>query len=294
LLSAPLAQAQSAGGGYTVPQSVVAGGGGQNSTGGAYSLDGTIGQAAAGTAMSGGDYLQAGGFWMFDFGSVPPPTPVIIAAGLTLVNESCPPANGAIDPGERVSVNLALTNSSYVGTSNLVATLLSSANVIAPDGPQSYGAIAPTATVSRTFSFTAAGVSGQTSTLTLQLQDGETNLGTATYTATLGANTSCTQARVVVTGNTLTRSDSNVVVNITVQNQGVTTANALTLTSATLGVTSGTPLPQDLGNLAPGQTATATITFANPGAAGSRQVLRLRGTFDGGSAFSKSQTMTLP
>ena len=32
--------------------------------------------------------------------------PVILAAGGTLGTESCPPANNAIDPGERVTVNL--------------------------------------------------------------------------------------------------------------------------------------------------------------------------------------------
>ena len=37
-------------------------------------------------------------------------TPEITAGPATLVNESCPPDNNAIDPGESVTVNLSLTN----------------------------------------------------------------------------------------------------------------------------------------------------------------------------------------
>ncbi len=53
------------GGNYTVTESVIAGGGGQSSTGGAFSLDGTIGQAAAGGAMSGSSFAVTSGFWNF-------------------------------------------------------------------------------------------------------------------------------------------------------------------------------------------------------------------------------------
>src|SRR6266446_94262 len=38
-------------------------GGTSTSTGGVYSVNGTIGQADAGTAMSGGNYSLTGGFW---------------------------------------------------------------------------------------------------------------------------------------------------------------------------------------------------------------------------------------
>ncbi|HEY6119516.1 MAG TPA: S8 family serine peptidase, partial [Pyrinomonadaceae bacterium] len=111
----------------------------------------------------------------------------IISAGSTLVNESCPPTNNAIDPGERVTVSLNLTNDGGSATTNLVATLQSSANVLAPSGPQTYRAIAPSGSAARDFAFTAAGACGSNITLTLQLQDGATNLGTVTYTVSLGA-----------------------------------------------------------------------------------------------------------
>jgi subtilisin-like proprotein convertase family protein len=114
-------------------------------------------------------------------------TPVMQSAGSTLTNESCPPANGAIDPGETASVELKLTNVGSASTSNLVATLVPSANVLSPSGPQNYGAIAPGGTVGRNFTFTASGNCGANIQLTLQLQDGATNMGTATYTVGTGS-----------------------------------------------------------------------------------------------------------
>jgi hypothetical protein len=56
------AAAQS-GGPYTITQSVIAGGGTQNAAGGTYGLSGTIGQAAAGTESTAGQYRLRGGFW---------------------------------------------------------------------------------------------------------------------------------------------------------------------------------------------------------------------------------------
>jgi subtilisin-like proprotein convertase family protein len=114
-------------------------------------------------------------------------TPVINTAGTTLTNESCPPANGAIDPGETDSIELRLTNVGSASTTNLVATLVPNANVLAPSGPQNYGAIAPGATVGRNFTFTASATCGANLSLTLQLQDGANNLGTVTYTVGTGS-----------------------------------------------------------------------------------------------------------
>ncbi len=114
------------------------------------------------------------------------PTPVIVPAGSTLVNESCPPTNSAIDPGETVTVRLDLMNAGTGPTTNLVATLQSNANVLAPSAPQTYGAMAVNSTVGRDFTFTAAGNCGDIITLTLQLQDGANNLGTVTFTRQLG------------------------------------------------------------------------------------------------------------
>ncbi|MBA3513667.1 MAG: carboxypeptidase regulatory-like domain-containing protein, partial [Pyrinomonadaceae bacterium] len=122
-------------------------------------------------------------------GGGPCPVPIVNAAGSTLVNESCPPANNAIDPGERVTVNFKLMNIGGASTSNLVATLQPTGGVVAPTGPQSYGAIPAGGMAGRDFSFTAAGNCGDIITATLQLQDGANNLGTRTYGFTLGTLT---------------------------------------------------------------------------------------------------------
>ncbi len=113
-------------------------------------------------------------------------TPVITA-------ESCLPANGALDPGETVTVNLPIVNNGGAGatTSNLVATLLAVGGVSSPSGPQNYGAIAQGApAVVRPFTFTVSATCGSIVDITLQLQDGATNYGTVVYslrTGTLGA-----------------------------------------------------------------------------------------------------------
>ena len=119
-------------------------------------------------------------------GGGPCNVPAINPAGSTLINESCPPANNAIDPGERVTVSLKLMNNGGASTSNLVATLQPTGGVIAPSGPQSYGAIPPGGMAAEDFAFTAAGNCGNNITATLQLQDGANNLGTVSYTFKLG------------------------------------------------------------------------------------------------------------
>lgn len=227
--------------------------------------------------------------------------PVIVAGGSTLVNESCPPFNNAIDPGERVTVNLQLTNSSGTATSNLVATLLSSGGVLAPSGSQNFGAMAPGATAGRDFALTADSTlaCGGTMTVTLQLQDGATNLGVVTYNFTLGVNnqgayvctTPCGGVRLVITS-TLTRLNSTTVqASVTVTNTGTLPANAAMLTIAKLGSTNGTPLPQSLGSIAPGDSANVLVNFAN--STGGTAVLKLGGTFTGGS-FSSTKPVNVP
>ena len=51
------------GGDFTITQSVIAAGGGQQSAGGTFSLDGTSGQSLAGTPVSNGNFSVASGFW---------------------------------------------------------------------------------------------------------------------------------------------------------------------------------------------------------------------------------------
>ena len=113
-------------------------------------------------------------------------TPVIVAKSTALVNESCSPANGVIDPGETVTVTFSLKNTGGGSTSNLVATLKASGGITPITTSQNYGVIAVGATVGKDFSFVANGACGGTITATLQLQDGAKNLGTVSFTLTLG------------------------------------------------------------------------------------------------------------
>ena len=114
-------------------------------------------------------------------------TPVVIAGPSTVTSESCTPANGVVDPGETVTVNLALQNFGSANTSNLVATLLATGGVTSPSGPQTYGVLVTgAAPVSEPFTFTAGGVCGGNILATLQLQDGLTNLGSVTFGFPLG------------------------------------------------------------------------------------------------------------
>jgi hypothetical protein len=78
---------------------------------------------------------------------------------------------------------------------------------------------------------------------------------------------------------------------VTVSNTGTATANNVALTTANLGAVSGTPLPQNLGNLAPGASVVATVTFA--GAPTGVQTLQIGGTHTGGS-FNSSRKVNAP
>src|SRR5204862_852096 len=73
--------------------------------------------------------------------TVTTPVSIIIAAGATLTAESFSPPDGAIEPGERVTVSLGLANIGSQDTANLVATLQASGGVLSPSGPQSYGVL---------------------------------------------------------------------------------------------------------------------------------------------------------
>ena len=70
-----------------------------------------------------------------------PIAPLITNAGTSLAAEGCSPPNGAIDPGETVAVLFGLKNLGAVSTTNLVATLQADSGVLAPSGPQTYGAL---------------------------------------------------------------------------------------------------------------------------------------------------------
>ena len=72
------AQAQ----GYSITKSVIAGGGGLNSTGGMYAVSGTIGQPDASGPLSGGSYTLVGGFWALPGAVQTPGAPLLSVESL--------------------------------------------------------------------------------------------------------------------------------------------------------------------------------------------------------------------
>ena len=119
--------------------------------------------------------------------SVDHPRVNVVAAGATLTMEGFVPPDGAIDPGETVTVSFGLQNIGNIDSlSNVVATLLPTGGVVSPGGPQSYGVLSAAGLpVSRSFTFTAAASISGVLVATLQLQDGTNNLGTAQFTFNL-------------------------------------------------------------------------------------------------------------
>lgn len=122
------------------------------------------------------------------YNAIEVPAPIIVPGTATVSSEGCAPPNGAVDPGETVTVNFSLSN---VGTTNataVVATLLATNGVASPSGPQNYGAlVAGGSAVTQPFSFTASGVCRGTINPLLHLQDGTNDLGFVSFTIPLGA-----------------------------------------------------------------------------------------------------------
>lgn len=99
----------------------------------------------------------------------------------------------------------------------------------------------------------------------------------------------------LLTTSSLTKGPSGYTATITVKNNGTGTAQNVQVTTATLGSASGSPVPQTLGDIAPGGgTAVATFTFpASAGNSGAAAVEKIAGTYTGGT-FSSSFRVTLP
>jgi hypothetical protein len=82
---------------------------------------------------------------------------------------------------------------------------------------------------------------------------------------------------------------------ITVKNTGTGTASNVTLTAATLGSATGTPLPQGPVNVAPGSSTVFLVSY--PGSVGldnSAVSEKYSGTYTGGSFAASVRSVTLP
>jgi hypothetical protein len=102
-----------------------------------------------------------------------------------------------------------------------------------------------------------------------------------------------TPASLVVT-RTLARIADQVVVTLTIANNGGTAAQNVTLTAAKIGATSGTPVPQALGTIAAGGSVQAVVNVPGTvGAPGTANTLTVSGTYTGGT-FGSSGRITLP
>lgn len=125
---------------------------------------------------------------------------------------------------------------------------------------------------------------------------------TATYATTAktvqvnvlpAPNPPATPARIVVT-KTLSRSEGQILVNLTVSNTGGAPAANVQVTQGKIGAVDGAPLPLTLGIVDAGASASATLAFpAAAGNAGAAAVFTVAGSYTGGS-FRSSSRITLP
>jgi len=113
--------------------------------------------------------------------------PFVVLDSATLVAESCQPTNNAVDPGETVTLNVALKNVGTLDTAALTATLLATNGITPISGPQFYGALitgGPSASVA--FTLSADGSCGGTVFAQFHLEDGGVDFGTISIPIRLG------------------------------------------------------------------------------------------------------------
>jgi hypothetical protein len=93
---------------------------------------------------------------------------------------------------------------------------------------------------------------------------------------------------------TITRQGSAYQAAVVIANSGDADALNVVLTTATVGSTNGAPLPQSVGTVKAGSSATVTVTFPlSAGTGGQATVAKFGGTYTGGT-FSGSTRVTLP
>ncbi|WP_170113288.1 proprotein convertase P-domain-containing protein [Ahniella affigens] len=151
--------------------------------------------------------------------------PVVQSNSFTVTAESFNPPNGAIDPGETVTVDIPVTNNGLGDATDIVGTLQATGGVTAPGAAQSYGALTVGGSATRSFTFTASPslACGNRVTMTVQFADGPLNLGNRTYVATTGVVTGSSTQTVSYTGPAVTVPDNNLTgVNITLPVSGLT------------------------------------------------------------------------
>ncbi|MCU1310192.1 MAG: hypothetical protein JWO20_1317 [Candidatus Angelobacter sp.] len=193
------------------------------------------------------------------------------------------------------------SNSLTVSQASQSITFSAIPNHVTTDAPFTISAVASSGLpVTFTVLSGPATVSGNTITLTgasgtvvvQASQAGDTN-----YSAAPNVNQSfvvSTPFAQLVSSAAVVKTGSGYTVTVTVKNSGNVTANTVQLITAKLGTADGTPLPQPLGTLASGATATAVVNV--PASAGASGAL-VAGKFTVQSsvgAFSTTLKITLP
>ena len=130
-------------------------------------------------------------------------------------------------------------------------------------------------------------------TLVLTASDGILPAHDTTVTINAAANVAGV-VQLITTTSLAVQTDGSYLATVTVTNTGTGTAQNVALTNAVLGSGSGTPGFQPLVSIPPNGIAIATVAFpASVGAPNSASVLKLAGTYTGGT-FGGSSRVTLP
>ena len=116
--------------------------------------------------------------------------PILESAGTSLVAESCSPPNGALDPGELVTVSICVQNTGGIDTTDLVGTLLAGNGVANPPAPIDFGVVeAGGAPVCKNFTFRVESLCGTDVKARVHLIDGASDLGILEYDYVTGVLT---------------------------------------------------------------------------------------------------------
>jgi uncharacterized repeat protein (TIGR01451 family) len=129
---------------------------------------------------------------------------------------------------------------------------------------------------------------------------GSANPNTSNDVTTVNAaQTVCGTVQLTTTASLMKLGNGNYQATVTIVNNGTGTAQNVKLSTATLGLPSGTPLPQTLGNIIPGGGfVTTTVTFpSSAGTSGSVVAEKYNGTYTAcptSGSFGASIRATLP
>lgn len=118
------------------------------------------------------------------------PIPVVVTTTQNVSAESCG-LNRAADPGEAVTLDIALRNTGAADVASLNAQLLATGGVTSPGSIQNYGPMpAGGAATTRSFTFTVSQsvACGSAITLSLQLSDGSASIGVYSFQLTTGTS----------------------------------------------------------------------------------------------------------